>query len=138
MGAVDSLLCVGLDPHKAELKEDTAEAAFQFCAQLIEETKDVAAAYKPNAAFFEVYGTAGAEALERVLKLIPEDIPTVLDAKRGDIGSTSEAYANSAFYTLGCNSVTVSPYLGGDACAPFLKDSSKGAWVLCKTSNPGP
>eukprot|EP00444_Apocalathium_aciculiferum_P004481 CAMPEP_0183400362 /NCGR_PEP_ID=MMETSP0370-20130417/12541_1 /TAXON_ID=268820 /ORGANISM="Peridinium aciculiferum, Strain PAER-2" /LENGTH=270 /DNA_ID=CAMNT_0025581649 /DNA_START=82 /DNA_END=894 /DNA_ORIENTATION=- len=135
--AVDSLLCVGLDPHQSELEEDSAEGAFKFCAKLIEETKDVAAGYKPNAAFFEAYGTPGADALERVLKLIPKDIPIVLDAKRGDIGSTSEAYARAAFETLACDSVTVSPYLGGDACAPFLKDPTKGVWVLCKTSNPG-
>jgi len=135
--AVDSLLCVGLDPHKAELAEDSAEGAYKFCEQLILETKDVAAAYKPNAAFFEVFGIAGAEALERVLKLIPKEIPIVLDAKRGDIGSTSEAYARAAYETLNCDSVTVSPYLGGDACSPFLKDKTKGAWVLCKTSNPG-
>lgn len=135
--AVDSLLCVGLDPHKSELQEDSAEGAFQFCAKLIEATKDVAAAYKPNAAFFEAYGTPGADALERVLQLVPSDVPVVLDAKRGDIGSTSEAYARGAFETLGCDSVTISPYLGGDACAPFMKDPAKGVWVLCKTSNPG-
>lgn len=135
--AVDSLLCVGLDPHSSELQEDSAEGAYNFCKRLIEETKDVAAAYKPNAAFFEAYGCAGAEALERVLKLIPPDVPVVLDAKRGDIGSTSEAYARAAFQTLNCDSVTVSPYLGGDSLAPFLKDPSKGVWVLCKTSNPG-
>jgi len=135
--AADSLLCVGLDPHSSELTADTAEAAYEFCANLIEETKEVAAAYKPNAAFFEAYGVPGAAALERVLKLIPSDIPVVLDAKRGGIGSTSEAYARGAFKTLGCDSVTVSPYLGGDACAPFLKDATKGVWILCKTSNPG-
>jgi len=135
--AVDSLLCVGLDPHKSELQEDSAEGAFKFCERLVAATKDVAAAYKPNAAFFEAYGAPGAEALERVLKLIPADIPIVLDAKRGDIGSTSEAYARSAFETLGCDSVTVSPYLGGDACEPFLRDPAKGVWILCKTSNPG-
>jgi len=134
---VDSLLCVGLDPHKSELEEDSAEGAYKFCAGLIDATKDIAAAYKPNVAFFEAYGAAGAEALERVLRLVPPEAPVVLDAKRGDIGSTSEAYARSAFEQLGCDSVTVSPYLGGDACAPFLKDPSKGVWMLCKTSNPG-
>ncbi|CAJ1359122.1 unnamed protein product [Effrenium voratum] len=134
---VDSLLCVGLDPHRSELEEDSAEAAFRFCQRLIEETKDLAAAFKPNCAFFEVYGAKGWEALERTLRLIPEEIPIVLDAKRGDIGSTSEAYAQSAFHTLRCDSVTASPYLGGDGLQPFLKDASKGVWVLCKTSNPG-
>lgn len=135
--AADSLLCVGLDPHKSELEEDSAEGAFNFCKRLVEETKQVAAAYKPNAAFFEAYGSAGAAVLERVLELIPKDIPVVLDAKRGDIGTTSEAYAHGAFTTLGCDSVTVSPYLGGDGCQPFLKDPTKGVFILCKTSNPG-
>lgn len=135
--AVDSLLCVGLDPHASELQEDSPEGAFNFCRKMIEETKHVAAAYKPNAAFFEAYGAGGAAALEKVLQLIPNDIPVVLDAKRGDIGSTSEAYARGAFQTLGCDSVTVSPYLGGDGLAPFLADPAKGVWVLCKTSNPG-
>lgn len=135
--AVDSLLCVGLDPHKPELDEDSAEGAFRFCSRLIEETKSVAAAYKPNVAFFEAYGSAGASVLERVLLLIPKDIPIVLDAKRGDIGSTSEAYARGAFEALACDSVTVSPYLGGDSLQPFLKDPSKAVWTLCKTSNPG-
>mmetsp|Transcript_71403 Transcript_71403/g.209616 ORF Transcript_71403/g.209616 Transcript_71403/m.209616 type:complete len:270 (-) Transcript_71403:105-914(-) len=135
--AADSLLCVGLDPHKAELDEDSAEGAFRFCERLVTATKEVAAAYKPNAAFFEAYGVEGAACLERVLKLIPDDIPVVLDAKRGDIGTTSEAYARAAFEVLGCDSVTVSPYLGGDACEPFLRDGSKGVWLLCKTSNPG-
>eukprot|EP00439_Symbiodinium_sp_Y106_P027692 s423_g3.t1 len=156
---VDSLLCVGLDPHKAELEEDSAEGAFNFCSRLIEdslpskstcpqqniavegrsilETKDLVAAYKPNAAFFEAYGVEGWGALQRTLALIPKDIPIVFDAKRGDIGSTSEAYACSAYQTLNCDSVTVSPYLGSDGLQPFLKDPSRGAWVLCKTSNPG-
>lgn len=133
----DSLLCVGLDPHKAELQEDSAEGAFRFCSRLIEETKDLVAAYKPNAAFFEAYGVEGWGALQRTLALIPKDIPIVFDAKRGDIGSTSEAYACSAYQTLNCDSVTVSPYLGSDGLQPFLKDPSRGAWVLCKTSNPG-
>lgn len=134
---IDSLLCVGLDPHKSELQEDSAEGAFRFCQRLIEETTEVACAFKPNAAFFEVYGSAGWEALQRVLQLIPPEIPIVFDAKRGDIGSTSEAYASSAFEQLRCDSITASPYLGGDGLQPFLKDASRGVWVLCKTSNPG-
>lgn len=137
VAAADSLLCVGLDPHSAELDEDTAEGAYRFCAKLIEQTSAVAACYKPNAAFFEVYGSKGWEVLERVCKLIPDGIPILLDAKRGDIGSTSEAYARAAFSTLGCDSVTVSPYLGGDGMQPFLRDSTKGVFMLCKTSNPG-
>lgn len=135
---VDSLLCVGLDPHQADLADNSAEGAFEFCKSLVEETKDVAAAYKPNAAFFEVFGSAGWAKLEELCtRVIPKDIPIVFDAKRGDIGSTSAAYATSAFQSLGCDSVTVSPYLGGDGVAPFLQDAQKAAWVLCKTSNAG-
>lgn len=135
--AVDSLLCIGLDPHASELEEVSADGAFRFCQRLVEATTEVAAAYKPNAAFFEVFGSAGWDALEKTCKLIPKDIPIILDAKRGDIGSTSEAYARAAFEGLGADCVTVSPYLGGDGVEPFLKDASKGAFVLCKTSNPG-
>lgn len=134
---VDSLLCVGLDPHKAELKEDSAQGALQFCKDLIDATKEVAAAYKPNAAFFEVYGAEGWTALKQTIDYIPAGIPVVLDSKRGDIGSTSEAYARSSFETLGCHCVTVSPYLGSDGVEPFLRNPAKGAFVLCKTSNPG-
>lgn len=136
--AVDSLLCVGLDPHRAELDEDSAAGALRFCERMINATKEVAAAFKPNVAFFEVYGTDGWAVLHKIcVELIPKDIPIVLDAKRGDIGTTSEAYARSAFEHLGCDCVTVSPYLGGDSLEPFLKDPAKGIFVLCKTSNPG-
>lgn len=133
----DSLLCVGLDPHESELEEKTADCAVRFCAKLIEETKEVACSYKPNAAFFEVFGSEGVTALKRVLTLVPPDIPVILDAKRGDIGSTSEAYAKAALVDFGCDAVTVSPYLGGDGLEPFLRDPAKAAFVLCKTSNPG-
>merc|ERR1719487_2296952 len=87
---VDSLLCVGLDPHAKELEGfeggASAASAYEFCARLIESTKEIAAAYKPNVAFFEHFGVEGVRVLERVLALIPADIPVVLDAKRGDIG----------------------------------------------------
>jgi uridine monophosphate synthetase len=135
--AVDSLLCVGLDPHAAELPEPTAEAAIAFCRRLIDATAHVAAAYKPNAAFFEALGAAGFEALRAVIAAVPDGIPVILDAKRGDIGSTSAAYAEAAFRVLGADAVTLSPYLGGDGVAPFLADEARGAFVLCRTSNPG-
>merc|ERR1719160_1531111 len=80
--AVDSLLCVGLDPHLAELQEKTATGALKFCERLIEATKHVACSYKPNAAFFEVFGTEGWKVMEEVIKMIPEGIPVILDAKR--------------------------------------------------------
>jgi uridine monophosphate synthetase len=96
--AVDSLLCVGLDPHKSELGDaPSADAAAEFCLKLIEATSPVAAAYKPNAAFFEVFGAEGATALKRVIAAVPDGIPVLLDAKRGDIGSTAAAYASAAF-----------------------------------------
>jgi len=139
-----SLLCVGLDPHISDLKEATAEAAFDFCAGLIQRTAPYAAAFKPNAAFFEQFGADGWAALQRVINAVREQsqrlgsmIPVILDAKRGDIASTAEAYAKSAFQTLGAHAITLSPYLGRDSIDPFLADPEKGVFLLCKTSNPG-
>ncbi|MCJ7525626.1 MAG: orotidine-5'-phosphate decarboxylase [Candidatus Aminicenantes bacterium] len=139
-----SLLCVGLDPHISDLKEATAEAAFDFCAALIQRTAPYAAAFKPNAAFFEQFGADGWAALKRVIDAVREHsqrlgsiIPVIFDAKRGDIASTAEAYARSAFQTLGAHAITLSPYLGRDSIDPFLADPEKGAFLLCKTSNPG-
>jgi len=139
---VDSLLCVGLDPHVKQLPERTCSAAEQHCLDLIAATQDVAACYKPNAAFFEVWGEEGIAALRRVIKVAKATgAPVLLDAKRGDIGTTSDAYASSAFDELGADAITLSPYMGWDSLAPFV-DTSKGygaqkaAFVLCKTSNP--
>ncbi len=135
--AVDSLLCVGLDPHAELLPHHSAEAARDFCLRLIDATAAVACAFKPNSAFFEVFGGAGIEALQQVIAHVPEGIPVILDAKRGDIASTAQAYAQSVFDTLGATAVTLSPYLGYDSIQPFLAYPGKGAFVLCKTSNPG-
>lgn len=135
--AIDSLLCVGLDPHPTDLPEQTGEAARDFCLRLIESTQAVALAFKPNAAFFEVLGSAGWDALKEVIAAIPDEIPVILDAKRGDIASTAQAYARSAFEALGADAITLSPYLGHDSLAPFLSDPEKGVFLLCKTSNPG-
>ena len=132
---VDSLLCVGLDPHVDDLPRPSAAAARDFCLRLIEATSSIAAAYKPNSAFFEVYGAEGVQALKDVIAAVPDGIPVILDAKRGDIGSTAQAYAQAAFQTLGAHAITVNPYLGSDSVAPFLKDPSKGVFLLCKTSN---
>jgi uridine monophosphate synthetase len=134
---VDSLLCVGLDPHPDDLPSATAEAARQFCLSLIQATASVAAAYKPNIAFFEAFGPSGIEVLQGVIASIPEEIPVILDAKRGDIASSAEAYARSVFQTLGADGVTINPYLGRDSVEPFLTDPEKGVFLLCKTSNPG-
>ncbi len=139
-----SLLCVGLDPHPSELPAATAEAARGFCLRLVKATAPYAAAFKPNAAFFELYGPEGWAALKDVIAAVQEEsdrmgsmIPVILDAKRGDIASTAEVYAKSAFENLGVNAITLSPYLGKDSIDPFLAYKEKGVFLLCKTSNPG-
>jgi uridine monophosphate synthetase len=132
-----SLLCVGLDPHPADLPAATADAARDFCLRLIAETEGLVMAYKPNAAFFEAYGPAGWAALAEVIAAVPAGIPVILDAKRGDIASTAEAYARSAFEQLGATAITLNPYLGRDSLEPFVRDPARGVFLLCKTSNPG-
>jgi len=134
---VDSLLCIGLDPHLQDLSAPAADAARDFCLRLIEATSPMAAAFKPNSAFFEAYGPAGWTALKEVIAAVPPEIPVILDAKRGDIASTAEAYARAIFGDLGAGAVTLSPYLGRDSLAPFLVDPTRGVFLLCKTSNPG-
>ncbi|MBE0411351.1 MAG: orotidine-5'-phosphate decarboxylase [Anaerolineales bacterium] len=134
---VDSLLCVGLDPHISDLPEATPQAMLEFSTRLIELTADVAAAFKPNSAFFEVLGEPGVAVLRQVIQAVPDDIPIILDAKRGDIASTAKAYAKAAFETFGADAITINPYLGHDAVFPFLEDAEKGVFLLCKTSNPG-
>lgn len=139
-----SLLCIGLDPHVSDLPAPTVEAARDFCLGLVKQTARYAAAFKPNAAFFEVFGAQGWTALKEVIDAIQEEsdrmgsmIPVILDAKRGDIASTAEAYARSAFENLEADCITLSPYLGKDSIEPFLQKSEKGVFLLCKTSNPG-
>jgi uridine monophosphate synthetase len=139
-----SLLCVGLDPHLPDLKEPTAASALHFCLTLVKQTARYAAAFKPNAAFFEIFGAEGWVALKQVIEAIHEEsnrlgstIPVILDAKRGDIASTAEAYANSAFEKLGAHCITLNPYLGKDSIDPFIQNSEKGVFLLCKTSNRG-
>lgn len=139
-----SLLCVGLDPHINDLSAPTAASALDVCLNLVKQTARYAAAFKPNAAFFEVFGAEGWAALKQVIEAIQHEsnrmgsmIPVILDAKRGDIASTAEAYARSAFETLGAHCITLSPYLGKDSIDPFIQESEKGVFLLCKTSNPG-
>ena len=108
-----------------------------FCLRLIEATWELAAAYKPNAAFFEALGAEGFAALREVISAVPQGIPVILDAKRGDIASTARAYARSAFDVLEADAITLSPYLGYDSLAPFLERAEKGVFLLCKTSNTG-
>jgi len=139
-----SLLCIGLDPHIGDLAAPTAEAALAFCLDLVKRTAKYAAAFKPNAAFFEQFGAPGWTALQQVVDAVREQsrrlgsmIPVILDAKRGDIASSAEAYARSAFETLGAHAITLYPYLGRDSIEPFLAHPEKGVFMLCKTSNPG-
>lgn len=139
-----SLLCVGLDPHVDDLPSPTAASALDFCLKLVKQTAPYAAAFKPNAAFFEAFGPDGWVALKQLIGAIRAEsermgsmIPVILDAKRGDIASTAEAYARSAFANLGAHAITLNPYLGRDSIEPFVRDREKGAFLLCKTSNPG-
>lgn len=133
---IDSLLCIGLDPHEQDFEEYNSQAVLDFCLRLIDQTVDTAAAYKPNGAFFEALGAEGIITLENVIRQIPEEIPVILDIKRGDISSTAVAYARAAYEILNVDAVTLNPYLGRDAILPFIENQSKGAFVLCKTSNP--
>jgi orotidine 5'-phosphate decarboxylase subfamily 2 len=128
-----TLLCVGLDPHPGSFDGTAAD----FCRRIIDATADCALAFKPNSAFFEAAGTDGLAQLATVVRHVSGHRLVVLDAKRGDIGSTAKAYARAAFDVIGADAVTVSPYLGGDSVAPFLEAPEKGAFVLCHTSNPG-
>src|SRR5512138_1102391 len=137
-----SLLCIGLDAHINDLAAPTAEAALDFCVNIIKQTGRYAAAFKPNAAFFEVFGAEGWTALRQVIEAVQEEsnrqgsmIPVILDAKRGDIASTAEAYAKSAFENLKAHCITLNPYLGRDAIEPFLQYPERGVFLLCKTSN---
>ena len=139
-----SLLCIGLDPHVSDLSAPSAAAARDFCLNLVKQTSRHAAAFKPNAAFFEVFDAEGWTALKEVIEGIKEEsrrqgslIPIILDAKRGDIASTAEAYAKSAFENLGVDCITLNPYLGRDSIDPFLQYPEKGVFLLCKTSNSG-
>ena len=134
---IDSLLCVGLDPFSGSLSESSPEAARNFCIRIIRACTPYACAFKPNSAFFEALGAEGMNALSDVIAAVPDDIPVILDAKRGDIASTAEAYAKAIFDSLGAHAVTANPYLGSDSLAPFLARQDRGTFVLCKTSNAG-
>ncbi|KAJ8611398.1 hypothetical protein CTAYLR_006495 [Chrysophaeum taylorii] len=130
--ALDSWVCVGLDPRAASAAE--AEA---MCLEIIEATAPYACCFKPNAAFFEVHGGEGIKVLGRVIAAAhARGAPVILDAKRGDVGSTATMYAKAAFETLDADAATLSPYLGWDAVEPFAHYPGKGLFVLCATSNP--
>ena len=133
--ANDSLLCVGLDPDPARIPDGVA--TLDFLAAIVEATADLVCCYKPNAAFFESRGPEGVEELRALIAGIPDEVPVLLDAKRGDIGHTAAHYARAAFEQLGAHAVTLSPYLGRDAVEPFLAYEDRHGFVLCRTSNAG-
>jgi orotidine-5'-phosphate decarboxylase len=136
----NSLLCIGLDVDLGKIPEhlkSSPNPVLEFNREIIEATKDLVCAYKPNLAFYEAMGEAGLGALRETLKLIPTSVLTIGDGKRGDIGNTAERYAKSLFDDFKFDSVTVNPYMGFDSVEPFLKSPTKGVFVLALTSNPG-
>jgi orotidine 5'-phosphate decarboxylase subfamily 2 len=133
IAATGSNLCVGLDVRAADASEDTK----RWILNVIEQTAPHAAAFKPNAAYFEALGWQGVKLLEEIMAAIPKDIPTVLDVKRGDIGETQGYYAKACFDVLQADAVTLNPYMGRDTLEPFLKYAGKGIYLLGVTSNPG-
>ena len=136
-----SLLCVGLDPEPSKfpagLKGD-ASKIYDFCAQIVDATADLAISFKPQIAYFAAHRAE--DQLEKLMEHMRRNaphVPVILDAKRGDIGSTAEQYAKEAFERYGADAVTLSPFMGFDSVQPYLKYHGKGAFLLCRTSNPG-
>ena len=139
--ANDSMLCIGLDPDPARFPEplqSDAARIFEFCSNIVDATRDLVIAYKPQIAYFAA--NRAEEQLERLIahihRVAPE-VPVILDAKRGDMGSTAEQYAREVFDRYGADAVTLSPLLGFDSIEPYLRHDGKGAILLCRTSNPG-
>ena len=135
-----SFLCIGLDTDIEKIPRhllNEEDPVFEFNRQIIEATSDLCIAYKPNLAFYESLGPTGLLSLEKTLKLIPKDIFTIADAKRGDIGNTSNLYARAFFEYFGFDSITVNPYMGRDSVTPFLEHPGKWAILLALTSNAG-
>ncbi len=136
----ESFLCVGLDADLEKIPEHLLELddpIFEFNKQIIDATKDYCVAYKPNLAFYESLGVKGWESLQKTMDYIPNDIFTIADAKRGDIGNTSRMYAKTFFEYFNFDSVTVAPYMGNDSVAPFLEFGNKWVILLAATSNVG-
>lgn len=130
-----SLLCVGLDPDPERMPDEVG--VFEFNQAIIEATSNLVCAYKLNFAFYEALGDKGLHALKRTVEYIPDDIPVIGDAKRGDIGNTAKAYARSIFTHFNFDATTVNPYLGFDSIEPFLQYHDRGVFILCRTSNAG-
>jgi orotidine-5'-phosphate decarboxylase len=136
----DSFLCIGLDTDINRIPEHLKSAddpIFEFNKQIIDATHEYAVAYKPNIAFYESMGSKGWETLEKTLDYIPEDVFTIADAKRADIGNTSNMYAKAFFENMAFDSITINPYMGEDSVTPFLKYENKWVILLAATSNPG-
>ena len=136
----NSLICIGLDPEEAHLPPhllDQPDPILSFNRAIIEATADLVCAYKPNLAFYEARGPAGLLTLQETLRLIPPDIPTIGDAKRGDTANTARQYARALFEVYHFDAITAHPYLGRDSLQPFLDYHDKGIFIVCRTSNPG-
>lgn len=135
-----SLLCVGLDPDLERLPvgiDRTDDGVVAFLTSIIDATAEYVCAYKPNLAFFEALGTSGWEVLKKTLEAIPDEIPVIADAKRGDIGNTAKKYAGALFDTFGFDATTINPLMGFDSVEPFLEYHDKCLFLLCLTSNKG-
>ena len=136
-----SLLCVGLDPEPARFPGDwkgDATRILDFCRAIVDATADLVIAFKPQIAYFAAHrAEAALEQLVAHMRRVAPQVPVILDAKRGDIGSTAEQYAIEAFERYGADAVTLSPFMGFDSVQPYLKREGKGAFLLCRTSNPG-
>jgi len=135
-----SFLCIGLDTDIKKIPAyllELDDPIFEFNKQIIDATKELCVAYKPNIAFYESMGVSGWNSLQKTLDYIPKDIFTIADAKRGDIGNTSSMYARAFFENMNFDSVTVAPYMGSDSVTPFLEFKDKWAIVLALTSNKG-
>ncbi len=138
--AKKSFLCVGLDSDPTRIPKHLLvleDPVFEFNRQIIEATHDLCVAYKPNLAFYEAQGVKGWKSLEKTLKIIPSDLFTIADAKRGDIGNTSTQYAKAFFENLSFDAITVAPYMGEDSIIPFLSFERKWVILLALTSNKG-
>jgi orotidine-5'-phosphate decarboxylase len=136
-----SVLCVGLDPEPAKFPVHLSgkpDAIYEFCARIVDATSDLVCAFKPQIAYFAAHrAEAQLEQLIAHIRRVAPTIPVILDAKRGDIGSTAEQYAIEAFERFGADAVTLSPFMGFDSIEPYVKRHGKGAFLLCRTSNPG-
>jgi orotidine 5'-phosphate decarboxylase subfamily 2 len=138
--ASGTVLCLGIDPDPAALPPGfpaTIAGVERFARLLVEAAAPLAAAVKPNLAFFEAFGAPGIAALERIRAAVPDGVPVIADAKRGDIGSTAARQAAALYDVLGADAVTVNPYLGEEAVRPLVERADRFAYVLCRTSNPG-